>query len=63
MRTVLMIVGGGALLFPGLCTLYFFAGDIVGNGDVLYQALHIWLAISFLIGVGGAALIVRAMRR
>ena len=63
MLTVLMIVGGGVLLFPGLCTLYFFAGDIVGDGSVLYQALHIWLAICFLIGVGGVALIVRAIRR
>ena len=64
--SVLMILTGGALLFPGVCMLYVFRGDLgfgSGGRDVLYQALHIWLAICFLFGVVGVALIVRAVRR
>jgi hypothetical protein len=65
--TVLMIVAGVVLLLPALCSLYFIHGDLGvprggGNERALIGALDIWLAICLIIGAGGVALIVRAIR-
>ena len=61
--TALLILIGIVLLLPGLCSLFFAAilissGGPGGNADLL----PLWI-FCFLVGVGGVALIVFAIRR
>jgi hypothetical protein len=62
-----MIFAGAILLFPGICSLYFLYGELGvprgRNEGVLTGIVDIWVAIALLMGIGGAAFIVRAIRR
>jgi hypothetical protein len=68
--TVVMTMAGFILLSPGVCSLFFLYGDgdlslLTGgwNKGVLRASVAAWLALCLLIGAGGVALIVRAVRR
>jgi hypothetical protein len=65
--TLFMIAVGLVLMFPGLCSLYYLHSELGvpqgGNEGALTGFFDVWVAICLLIGIGGMALIVRAIWR
>jgi hypothetical protein len=62
--TALLVLLGIILLFPGLCSLVFSVAILADSGSIGSDpGVRGFLVFCFLVGVGGAVLIVFAIRR